>query len=218
MKRIIVLVLALAAAFSIHAQDKGNIEEGVYAMPEFTQGVAALADGTMKGGKFNICTVDQTVRFMSNDGEILVMDGTDDVVRLSAGKKLFYRNGRNFVELIDMFNDVYLGRECHTILLNNAKTGAYGTVSNTSSIESYTRNDSDGMYYTSVDTTQKDNIINEVVFSLYKNGKFMNFSKKGLIKCFPDRKAFIEEYFSTHDVGIRDREAVTALFEALKAK
>ena len=56
----------------------------------------------------------------------------------------------------------------------------------------------------------------KVIPYFYKNDKVLLSNKKNLIKCFPEKKAFIETYLNEHSVDFEKAEDVSALFEALK--
>jgi len=214
MKKITLFVISILTSVLMQAQDEGMCSLIKYALPQFGDGIAQLDDGSRQSGKFNICIVDQSVHFLSGS-DTLVMADNASVIKVTIGKHLFLKERMKYTEVLDMAGDVFLGIEKNTVITDNFKQGAYGTLSATSSIDSYSRNDVTGMYYDTV-LDDPNNYLYEETYTLIKGERFFILNKKTLPKCFPGKKAVIEKYFAEHNVNFKSYDDVKALFDAMK--
>ena len=84
MKRISSLLAALflAASFAGAQVNAGIPADVFYLMPEMTQGTLRFKDRNVNG-KFNICAVDQTLRFLNEKGVELALDNDGDLMQVN---------------------------------------------------------------------------------------------------------------------------------------
>ena len=216
-------IIAIAAAFlsvvlSFSAGAQEPLDSLIYAMPQFVNGTVVFDNGGSSNGNVNICIVDQTLRYIDPaSGDTLVVENNGGVVRVIAGKRVFYRNGAYFIELMEMYGDIVLGLQRSTTLVNVVQTGAYGMASTTSSINSYRKDDSRGnIDVKNIDEQYRDNHSYKTSVYLLKDGKFFTATKKNLQKLFPAGKAQIEAWFKDGKADISDLANIRSLIESIQ--
>ena len=106
-----------------------------------------LSDQGPAQGKLNICAVDQTLRFMDNDGQELA-SGADNINRVVVDDIVFVRIDGAFYRLYPISDEVTVAYRRDVEILRDVKQGAYGTQSRTSSIQEVSTFQTDGMMYT----------------------------------------------------------------------
>lgn len=213
-KRLTTFLLLMCLCLSARAQNV-SLDTLFYALPQFGTGNISFPDGKVQSGNINICNLDQTIRFIDPSGDTLVLNDSHLAIKVTVGKDVFYRDRQNFIRLVDMAGDVFLGLKKTMVLINNEQIGAYGMASSTSSISSFSRDEFTGHCYKYVDF-RPANWNYTALYMLYRNGRFYTATKKNFQKCFPDRKADIEAFFKENDVNPSDCDAVCRLFNLMK--
>jgi len=212
-----ILVSISASASSSNGQDKEPLDSLAYIFPEFIEGTVVFNDKTFSHGVLNICIVDQSIKTINKEGEMLDAVGSEGVTCVLAAGRKFYKDRGIFVELIKTDGDFGFGIAKSTTVVNNVKRGAFGTEDHTSSISSYSRDP----YTKSLQEfvlDNPDNYVHKVEPYLFKNGAPVVFNKKNLQKCFPQQKAFIEEYIASHEAAVGDISQARELYEQLIEK
>ena len=184
----IVLVLALLAGLSAFGQEaQGNIPADVfYMLPEFGQGMVYFTDQGPAQGKMNICAVDQTLRFLDNDGQEL-SSNADNISRVVVGDVVFVRVDDAFYRLYPLSDELTLAFRRNVEILRDVRKGAYGTESRTSSIREVGSLQADGLMYTLQRAANYPYNVSESCF-LFEEGDVVPINKRSLRKRFPDRK------------------------------
>lgn len=212
------LLFALAAV-SAGAQNRQEDFENrqpdsvKYYLAEFAPGRIVYKNGEYSTGKLNISTVDQTVRFISEDGEALALNDNDQVDRVTVGPYLFLRNGKEFAALVDMAGEVSLCMTRKVVFQRDVKKGAFGLTSETTNISSVSSASGVGVMHAF--NTEAPFTVEEVPW-IYRKGVFYPASKKAFQRAFPDRKEALQAYIAENKVDFNDFEDVQALFAALK--
>ena len=193
MKRIL-LLLALVAAMPAFGQEaQGNIPPEVfYLLPEFGQGMVYFSDQGPAQGKMNICAVDQTLRFLDNDGKEL-SSNADNINRVVVGDVVFVRADGAYYRLYPIIDDLTVAYRRDVEIIRDVKKGAYGTESRTSSIRNVGSFQADGMMYTLQQAADYPYHVIESC-SLYQAGTVVPFNKRNLRKAFPERKDDIDAW------------------------
>ena len=194
----IVLLLALFAGMSAFGQEaKGNIPADVfYLLPEFGQGMVYFSDKGPAQGTMNICAVDQTLRFLDNDGKEL-SSNADNITRVVFGDVVFIRVDGAFYRLYPLTDDLTVAYRRDVEIIRDVKKGAFGTESRTSSIRNVGSFQADGMMYTLQQATDYPYHVTESC-SLYQAGSVVSFNKRNLRKQFPERKDDIDAWLKTN--------------------
>ena len=194
----IVLMLALFAGVAVSGQEaKGNIPADVfYMLPEFGQGMVYFSDQGPAQGQMNICTADQTLRFLDNDGQELASKA-ENITRVVIGDVVFVRDGGAYYRLYPISDDLTVAYRRDVEIIRDIKKGAYGTESRTSSIRDVSTYQADGMIYTLQKVADYPYHVTESC-SLYQAGSVVPLNKRNLRKLFPDRKDDLDAWLKAN--------------------
>lgn len=186
-----------------------------YVQPEFAAGRVIFKNGEQSNGAINISTVDQKVHFIDPNGKILVISNNDEVSKVLIKGRTFMNSRYGYIELHDLNGDILFGELRRVTFLEEEKTGAFGSKSQTTAITSINSVNAGGYM---VDLSQYRNTpyMYKKVPYLCRKGLFYIASKKIMQRCFPSKKEFIETYCKENDVNFSNVEEVRALFNALK--
>lgn len=220
MKKIISLILALTIGnIALSGQSaQGDFEKQLpdsvkYYLPEFMEGRIIYKDGGFSTSKFNISTIDQTIRFIDSEGNVMGIKDNSSVDRAFIGGSIFLRYRNYYLAISLDIDDVYL---CATrkLLIGDQKKGAFGTESSTSNIKEVKRVEGHGgMIY---DLNGKQNYEVKNIPFLYKNNIAYAPTKKRLLKLFKNKSDLINKYLETHKVNFNDFDDVLSLMMAIK--
>ena len=195
--RAIVFALLLLAA-SAMAQEKkapnGISAEVYYLMPQFSEGTVYLRGQRPLQGKMNICAVDNTLRFIGPDGEELSATEDGDIVKVRIDSVMFLRDHDIFYRLYPLSSEMGVALQREVRIFWDAKEGAYGSVSQTSSIQQYGIIHSDGSTHTLSGLKEYPYSVSEIP-SIYKEGAIYPITRKNLRKLFPAHKDEIDAWF-----------------------
>ena len=195
--RAIVFALLLLAA-SAMAQEKkapnGISAEVYYLMPQFSEGTVYLRGQRPLQGKMNICAVDNTLRFIGPDGEELSATEDGDIVKVRIDSVMFLRDHDIFYRLYPLSSEMGVALQREVRIFWDAKEGAYGSVSQTSSIQQYGIIHSDGSTHTLSGLKEYPYSVSETL-SIYKEGAIYPITRKNLRKLFPAHKDEIDAWF-----------------------
>ena len=218
MKQVILTLCAFclmalsAGAQSAQAEFEASLPDSVkYVMPAFGPGNILYKDGGYSRGSFNICTVDNTLRYIDTDQSEKVLADPSQVETVSISGVLFLHSQSMYLGVVGDYDDVLLCVNKH-LVFDDRKAGAYGTSSATSSIRTVGASTDNGS------TFRFSNVKYEVKETpyLYKKGRVYVPSKKTLTKLFPAKKADIESFLQENLVDFSDYRQVEALMEKVK--
>ena len=199
MKKIVLLLAILAGIPAIGQEAQGNIPAEVfYMLPEFGQGMVYFSDQGPAQGKMNVCAVDQTLRFLDNDGQELT-SSAGNITRLVIGDVVFVRVDGAFYRLYPLSDALTLAFRRDVEIIRDAKKTAYGGESRTSSITTVSSFQADGMMYTLEKAADYPYRVTESCF-LYQAGSVVPLNKRNLRKLFPDRKDDLDAWLKSHSL------------------
>ena len=221
------LLLSVFCCSAVSAQDviqhqRGDdlkdylIDSVKFVMSDYQAGVVKFKDGTFSRGPINLSTIEQRVYFINQEGAVQVLTNEDQVSYVSMKGRTFIKSKYGYVELLKTEGDAALGAVRRVSFLETQKKGAYGSTSQTTSVTTIGSFQEAGVMYT-LGVDQNTPFLYKVIPYLYKNERVLLSNKKNLIKCFPEKKAFIEDYLKEHSVNFEKIEDVSALFEAIQA-
>ena len=215
MKKFFLLLALLAAPLSVWAQDTpghGGIPDDVYyLMPSFGDGYVYFRGQMPAQGKLNICALDQTLRFIDNDGKELQASDPENILKVVIGTVSFLHHEDIFYRMYPLSADMGVAVERKVHIIRGAKEGAYGASTQTSSVKQYGAIVSDGYMY-KLGSEKVPYEMTETV-CIYKGQSVLPVSKKNLRKLFPDRKAEIDAWFKAGNALPRDVEGVMAFLQ-----
>lgn len=192
------LLACLPAGNRALAQDAttgGIPEDAFYLMPDFGQGMVYFSDKGPAQGRLNICALDNTLRFMDDDGQELSAANTDNVTRVVIDGVAFIRDNGYFYRMFPVSLEAGVALKREIRIINDGKKGAYGTVDRTSSIQDLNSiYGTDGVSHDLRGNREFPYQVSEVVF-LYAGNDVIPFSKKNLRKLFPQKKEQIDRIF-----------------------
>ena len=212
MKRISSLLAALflAASFAGAQVNAGIPADVFYLMPEMTQGTLRFKDRNVNG-KFNICAVDQTLRFLNEKGVELALDNDKDLMQVNFPDVSFLHAEGAFYRLYPVSDAAYVAVKRDVTVMTDTKSSSYGMASSTTAVEEIGLVQGDGHLVSFNDARQYPYKMTETAF-LYRNGYLVRWNKKNCLKCFPFKKAEIEAWFAEHKkADATDIDTVLAL-------
>ena len=199
MKKIVLLLALLAGIPAIGQEAQGNIPAEVfYMLPEFGQGMVYFSDQGPAQGMMNICAVDQTLRFMDNNGQEL-SSKADNITRVVIGDVVFIRVDDAYYRLCPISDELTVAFRRDVEILRDVRRGAYGTESRTSAIREVGSLQADGLMYTLQRAANYPYHVTESC-SLYQAGSIVPLNKRNLRKLFPDRKDDLDAWLKSHSV------------------
>ena len=219
MKRVLVSVLCALCTLAAGAQSRQASFEAMlpdsvkYVLPAFAEGSLVYKDGGFSKGSFNISALDQTLRYIDTDGSEKAFYDDNVVDRVTIGGVLFIRPQASYLGIVGIWDEVMLCVE-KRLKFDDAKRGAYGTVSSTSNIKSIqVVGTGDGSQFHFDGDLRYE--IKETPY-LYRKGRVYVPTKKLLCKFFPDKKDRIENYLRENKVDFSVYPDVAKLMEGLK--
>lgn len=212
MKRLFLLLSVLSATvMPLLAQEEQGVPVDVfYLMPEFGKGTVSYQGQRPVQGTFNICAVDNTVRFHNAQGEEMAAED-NGLTRVVIDGVTFVRNDKRFLRLYPISGDVCVAVARDVTILTDSKNTAYGGQSQTTAVSEYTTMTAEGRIYNLEEYRSFPYRMSETA-SLFNGTSFVPLNKRNLQKCFPQGKDAIEEYFKSHrSVPVNDVQQVLDL-------
>ena len=198
MKRIFSALAAIVlSAASLSAQVNAGVPADVfYLMPEMTSGTLRFQDRFVNG-KFNICAVDQTLRFLNEKGQELALEDASQLLQVNFGDLMFVHADNVFYRLYPVSDAAYVAVKRDVTIMTDTRRASYGMDSQTTAVQEVGVLDAGGHVINFNDARQYPYKMTETAF-LYRNGRIVRFNKKNCLKCFPTKKAEIEAWFTEH--------------------
>jgi hypothetical protein len=189
-------------------------DEVYYLMPSFGQGMIYFRGQGPAQGQLNICAVDNTLRYIDDDGTELAAASVDNILKVRIDTVTFIRHQDSFVRLYPVSDDAGIAVRRDVRILKDARQGAFGTTSQTSSIKEYGTLYTEGVAVALNQNRKYPYKVSETFF-IYKDDSVLLPTRNNLRKLFPAKKEEIEAYFKSNrsfpdDIG--DASALIALW------
>lgn len=201
MKRVLCLLVSLlcAAVFVLPAQegDGGLPKEVFYLMPDMAQGSVHFLGKAPATGKFNICAIDNTIRYIDRDGQELMVEITDDMSSVVIGGVTFVPVDGFFYRLYPITGDVSVAVKRDVLLMTDSKTSGYGMESQTTAVTNISGMVGDTKFYQFDESKDIPYRMTETAF-LYRGDTVLTLAKRSFQRCFPNAKDAIDAWFSQH--------------------
>ena len=192
------LLLACIGAVAQSADTQGLPPEAYYLMPEFKPGMIYFNGSVPAQGKLNICALDNTLRFIDKSGKEMEATGIDNVIKVKIDTVFFMRSGGLFYRMYPVHGDVGVALKRDVKFINEGKTGAYGTTTQTASVRENNSVYADGIAYEIRKDKEAKYEIVETLY-LYKGDDVYTLNKNNLRRVFPDKKAEIDAFFKARN-------------------
>ena len=202
MKRLFILLSASCIALAapvLRGQDtdgKAIPDDVFYLMPSFSQGMVYLHGQSPARGMLNICAVDQSLRFIDDNGTELSATDPDAIRRVQLDTVSFLRSEGAFYRLYPVSREIGVALRRDVKILRDVNKGAFGTTNQTSSIRQYSTLYTDGPSQQLDRSGATSYVVSETV-CLYCRDAVFRMTKANLKKILPDRKAEIDGYFKS---------------------
>ena len=217
MKKISIIVLALAASLSLWAQEpagKGMPDSDYYLMPEFADGYVFIRGQMPAQGKLNICAVDNTLRFIDKDGTELAASDPESILKVVIDTVSFIHDGNVFYRMYPVSADMGVALERRVRIIRDQKETGYGGKSQTAAVREIGSIYTEGMIFQLDKDKEYPHEVYEEI-SLYKGNLVFPMNKRNLRKLFPAKKADIEAWFKAGNAltnTVEDTKAFLALW------
>ena len=191
------LFIILSLLAGMQDQGRHGIPEDVYyLMPEFGQGTIYFTGQAPAQGQLNICALDNSLRFMDKSGKELSATNPENIIMVRIDTVTFIRAHDAFYRVHPVSANMGVAVLKEVKITSKAKTGAYGTTSQTSSTRQYNTIYADGAIYNLDEDREVPYEVSELLF-IYKGQDVYPLNKKNLRKFFPEKKEAIDAYFAT---------------------
>ena len=219
MKHLISLIAAFGLSASLlSAQDNIGIPADVfYLMPKMVQGTLLFRDKSPITGPFNICAVDNSVRFKDEGAELAMEEDESMLEVIIDGIPFLHRDG-TFYRLYAVSDEAFVAVKREVLIMNDTKMASYGMESNTTAVQTIEAVSIPGRI---LDLSQMEDVPYRMTetAALYRKGTLLTLSKRNFTKCFPDRKSEIDAWFAANKkINPQDIETVLALCKEWGAK
>jgi len=224
MKRHIILLLLLpiwAAAQNrlvVEATSGEDLSNKVstqmqFLFPEFTNG-EVFYRGNKGSGKMNYNMLLGEMQFLENN-QVQTLANVKDVVVVNIDNRRFYPfNDKEFTEELMVAGVYRLRVRRKGNVASHAKKGAYGTMTSTSSITSYSSISGDNRMY---DLTVKEQVLislNSFYYLVGTNGKHVQIKNiKTFTKQFSAHRAQIEAFAKEHNIQFDNEDNLRTLLD-----
>lgn len=194
-------------------QSKGIPADVFYLMPNFGEGTVYFRGKAPAQGQMNICAVDNTLRYLDQNGTEMSAADIDNIIRVQIDTVLFFPYRDVFYRMYPVTSDVGVALKRDVKILRDVKRGAYGMESQTSSIQEVSTLYTEGGQYTLSSSRNYPYRASEEIY-LYKGDNVYPLSRKNLKKLFPEKQERIEAWFKAVNSLPKTADAVQALLKS----
>jgi len=224
----VLLLFALIYCCRLHAQDSTIIIKAgrsfseavsitdIYQYAEFTYGKVFFKTGDVTTAKLNYHRFLDAMQYIDPKGDTLKISNSPTIKFICINNDVFYYDDDGgYVSLISDTNGIKLAQKRTLRIRSRDKIGAYGMVSPTSSITSYS---------TLIAQTNNYNLVSMEDITLIKKteyyfgDKYNNFvmaTKKNLLKQFSKHSKTLNAYLKDNNIDLNKKQDLEKLFEFL---
>lgn len=213
MKKFFLLLALLAAPLAVSAQTSagtGIPYDVYYLMPQFADGYVFIRGQAPAKGKLNICAVNNSLRFINNDGTELEASDPESILKVVIDTVSFIRDNSVFYRMYPVSADMGVALERRVRIVRDQKATGYGGSSQTAAVKEYGAIITDSaIFQFDKDKTYPYEVFEEVC--VYKGNIVVPLNKKTLRKLFPAKKAEIDAWFKAGNALPKDVPGAKAL-------
>lgn len=183
----------------------------LYLFPEFRQADIYRNDGGMSSGVVNVCLVDNSIRFISDNGDTLLMSKLAFVNRIIAGEEIYVPVAGEFVQQLAVFGPVSLAFRTH-LELDQSSDKSTGGITSPPTSTAVTAN------VMALDPSRRFEATTVVDYTLstgyvLTDGERLYPARQSsFAKLFPASKKSIKGYVKEHAVDFDNKDDLKALF------
>ena len=155
----------------------------------------------------------ETMQFIDEKGDTLILANENTINYITVGLDTFFFH-EGYLQLISTYGEIELAIRQKIKFLDEKNIGAYGLSTSTHTIDNYNTLRANATYALKVN---KDLIYSKEKKYYFSQGNegFVIVNKKNLLKEFPRKKNFIENYLKQHDIDFNNEEDLKTLFGRL---
>jgi len=198
--------------FTIKAcEDISTVYKEMYKYPEFRDGKAIFSYGVPAGGKMNYNLIIGKIQFIDSKNDTLIIADEAAIKFISIGADTFYYDNDKYVELLANYGKVKVALQQTIKFLNEKNIGAFGIPDATHNIDNYNTLRANNTYSLKVN---KDLLYSKERKYYFSEGddNFVIVNKKNLLKEFPHKKNFIENYLKEKKIDFDNEADIKSLF------
>ena len=203
------------STFTIKAgEDINEVYKQVFKYPEFRDGKVVFAYGTPAGAKMNYNLIIGKIQFIDSKNDTLIIADEAAIKFISIGADTFYYDNDKYVELLANYGKVKVALQQTIKFLNEKNIGAFGMPDATHNIDNYNTLRANNTYALKVN---KDLVYSKERKYYFSEGddNFVIVNKKNLLKEFPHKKKFIENYLKEQKIDFDNEANLKGLFSYL---
>ena len=210
MKRFLLAACLLLGALTGAPAQQRIPDEVFYLMPSFGEGMIYIRGQGPAQGKLNICAVDNSLRYLDDDGTEMAAPNADNILQVRIDTVTFIRYQNAFVRLHPVTGDTGIAVKREVRILKDTKVGAYGASSRTSSIREYNTLYTEGVAIELNKNREYPYSVSETVF-VYKGNDVLIPTRNNLRKLFPEKKEEVDAWFKSNRSFPQDLSEASAL-------
>ncbi|MBR1570489.1 MAG: hypothetical protein IJ651_07140 [Bacteroidales bacterium] len=195
----LLLLIAIGLSTALMAQNAGSQgmpDDVYYLLPSFQNGYVYIRGQMPAQGKLNICAVDNSLRFMDDNGVEMEASDPDQILKVVIDTVSFLRYRAIFYRQYPVNTDIGVALRRKVQIISDQTNAAYGGTSRTSATSQYSTLYTEGGTF-HLDQNKKYPYEVSETISIYQGNTVFPFNKKQLRKLFPARKADIDAWFSS---------------------
>lgn len=218
MSHLSIILTSLLMILPLPQENKGGMPDTVfYLQKDFEKGNIYYSDGSRSEGTFNICAIDNSIRFKDKNGTEMSVDYTGRKIdKVVIGENVYVLRDRSFARILNGDTDKGLAAIHEVIILTDVQTGGYGMETNTTSAQTFSSLSADSGRIYLLDEVKNVPYRDNYQFFIYEDGKFYPLNKKSILKYFPEKSSEITAFIEANKIKFNNIEDVTALSEILK--
>lgn len=180
-----------------------------YLLPEFQQAELYRNDGGVSAGKINVCLVDNSLRFISEAGDTLVMMGASNVLRFHVGDTMYTRVGDEFVRQLAFYGKISLAEKTQLKIQTLSNTESAMVPPTSTAVQSSVSRLDPSRSFTGRTEVEYEYSVSVV---LTDGEKTYAVRTSAFQRMFPDKKKAIKEYVRDNDVDFQNISDLIDLF------
>lgn len=181
--------------------------EQQYRYPLFQKGKVVYMNGTFTAATFNYNNLLGEVQFINSQGDTMAIAGEPSLYSVSVGESVYlYNEAEGFLEVVQEFDAMKLGKRKKLEFSGADKVGAYGQASGASSIRNTSTIISNNSQQYSL--AQKGDVVFSeklTYFLVDERNQFHRANKPNILRVFPKHRKTISSYMKEHSLDL-DKE------------